>query len=211
MPKYTIAIVVLIACFALMLPAFAHPGNGEGHRHRTGGIDNVRCNDGMIVISPAILWPPNHKLVTVDVVYIDNDKDGDAVSLAINSISSNQDAPDGTSECSNQEEQSETPGCKQDEPDDTSKCASSNGPDWIIGPTPVNATDPDSAATTVQLRAERCGNDGSRIYTISYLHRRRTRERRRPIPDGGCNRDRSPRPGASLTAGRAGVSCCRIG
>ncbi|MGO9450001.1 MAG: hypothetical protein ACLQDV_02975 [Candidatus Binataceae bacterium] len=142
--KSIIVGAIIAAATALTLPAFAHPGNGKGNRHRTGGISNSPCNDGMIVLSPDTLWPPNHKLVTVDVAYIDNDNDGDPVSLTINSISSNQDSPDGTSEC-----------------------GPSSGPDWIVGPSPVTATDPTSASTTVQLRAERCGDEGSRIYTIS--------------------------------------------
>jgi hypothetical protein len=31
----------------------------------------------------------------------------------------------------------------------------------------VTATDPSSATTTVQLRAARCGGEGSRVYTIN--------------------------------------------
>ncbi len=139
-----IVATVLATLFALSLPAFAHPKNDHGRGHRTGGIGQCPCNDGMIVVSPNTLWPPNHKMVTVDVAYIDNDHDGDALTLAIDSISSNQDAADGTSNC---------------EP--------ASGPDWIIGPTPVTSTDPASAATSVELRAERCAEMGSRTYTIT--------------------------------------------
>jgi hypothetical protein len=142
--KTVVTTALMVALIALAIPASAHPGNGKGHPpRRTGGIGNSACNDGMIIVSPNTLWPPNHKMVTVDVAYIDRDNDSDAVTLSINSVSSNQDAPDGTSEC-----------------------PPSNGPDWIIGP-PVSSTDPHSAATTVELRAQRCANAGSRVYTIS--------------------------------------------
>ena len=142
-PK-SIFTATLLVILAFALPAFAHPSHDHKRSHKTGGIGHVPCGDGMVVVSPNRLWPPNHKMVTVDLAYIDNDKDGDATSLAIDSISSNQDSPDGTSQC-----------------------GPSKGPDWVIGPTPVSATDPDNAATTVELRAERCGEMGSRVYTIT--------------------------------------------
>jgi len=166
-PKASIAGALMTLLVALPLNAFAHrdKGHGHGHGHRTGGIGEAHCNDGMVVVSPNTLFPPNHKLVTVDVAYMDNDGDGDSVTLATNAVSSNQDSPDGISLCGNQNEQGENQGC--DQQGDSSDCASSSGPDWIIGPTPVTATDPNPAATTVQLRAERCGDEGSRIYTIN--------------------------------------------
>jgi hypothetical protein len=91
-PK-TIFTTTLLVLIAFTLPAFAHSTHGPGHK--TGGIGHTPCNDGVVVLSPNTLWPPNHELHTVDVAYIDNDNEADAVSLAINSISSNQDSPDG--------------------------------------------------------------------------------------------------------------------
>ena len=119
-------------------------GSARAQPHRTGGITHVACNDGVIVVSPNTIWPPNLKFVTVDVAYVDNDHDHDALGLAIESISSNQDAPDGVSEC-----------------------GGAKGPDWTIGRTPVAATDPGEAATTIRLRAQRCGNLGARVYRIT--------------------------------------------
>lgn len=136
-----IAIVLGTIFVTLFLLATASQAKARGHRR--GGIGQVPCNDGVIVITPNSLWPPNHKLVTVDVAYIDNDHDGDALTVAIDSVLSNQDAPDGTSEC-----------------------GPSKGPDWIIGPA-ASGTDPGSAATSLELRSERCANEGSRIYTIT--------------------------------------------
>ena len=103
----------------------------------------MACNDGNIVFSPASLWPPNHKLVTIDIAYLDNDNDADSTSFTINSISSNQDTEDATGACG------------------------PAGPDWIFDSTPVISTDPSAAATTFQLRSERCGDAGDRIYDIN--------------------------------------------
>jgi hypothetical protein len=116
---------------------------GHGHGHKSGGIGSVACNDGNVVFSPSSLWPPNHKLVTIDVAYLDNDSDADSTGLTINSISSNQDAEDATGSCG------------------------PAGPDWIFDSTPVTSTDPSAAATTFQLRSERCGNAGDRIYDVN--------------------------------------------
>jgi hypothetical protein len=121
----------------------------------------------MVVVSPNTLFPPNLKLVTVDVAYVDNDQDADVVTLAINSISSNQDSPNGISLCSDQGDQDEQNDCDKDDHGNDMKCMSPSVPDWIIGTTPVTATDPHNAATTVQLRADRCGDEGSRIYTVN--------------------------------------------
>ena len=141
--KRIIAAAAGSALIALALASLVHAADVGAKRHGSGGIGQVPCNDGVVVVSPSHLWPPNHKMVTVDLSYIDNNNDGDAVQLAINSVSSNQDAPDGTSECD------------------------PKGPDWVIGPTPVSNTDPNSAATEVQLRAQRCGDKGSRVYDIN--------------------------------------------
>lgn len=116
---------------------------GHGHGHKNGGIGSVPCNDGNVVFSPASLWPPNHKLVTIDIAYLDNDNDADSTSLTINSISSNQDTEDATGACG------------------------PPGPDWIFDSTPVTSTDPSAAATTFQLRSERCGDAGDRIYDVN--------------------------------------------
>ena len=114
-----------------------------GHGHKSGGIGSVACNDGNVVLSPSSLWPPNHKLVTIDIAYLDNDNDADSTSLTINSISSNQDAEDATGACG------------------------PAGPDWIFDSTPVSSTDPSAAATTFQLRSERCGDASDRIYDVN--------------------------------------------
>jgi hypothetical protein len=107
------------------------------------------CGDGTILVTPETLWPPNHKLKTISISYVETTPDADSISLTINSITDNEIAQDpGTAG---------TPdGCG---PDDA---------DWVFDSTPVTNTDPNVVATTVQVRAERCGNDKSgRSYDIN--------------------------------------------
>ena len=146
-------VAVAVAALAAAPSAWAEDGPGfnqngqpfrpHGHGHKSGGIGSVACNDGNVVLSPSSLWPPNHKLVTIDIAYLDNDNDADSTSLTINSISSNQDTEDATGTCG------------------------PAGPDWIFDSTPVTSTDPSAAATTFQLRSERCGDAGDRIYDVN--------------------------------------------
>jgi hypothetical protein len=109
----------------------------------------VACGDGTILVTPETLWPPNHKLKTIGISYVETTSDADTISLTINSITDNEIAKDpGTAG---------TPdGCGPDEAD------------WVFDSTPVTNTDPNAAATTVQVRAERCGNDkAGRSYDIN--------------------------------------------
>lgn len=135
---------MLVVAAVIVVSVSGLASSGQAQTRRTGGITHVACNDGVVVVSPNTLWPPNLKLATIDIAYVDNDHDHDALGLTINSISSNQDAADGTSQC-----------------------GGSKGSDWSFGRNTVVATDPGQAATTVRLRAQRCGNLGARVYLIS--------------------------------------------
>lgn len=111
------------------------------------------CGDGTVTVTPETLWPPNHKLATISISYVETATDtaADTISLTINSITDDELAQD--------------PG--------TAGTPDSCGPDdvdWVFDSTPVTASDPSAAATTVQVRAERCGDDkaqGGRKYTIN--------------------------------------------
>ena len=110
------------------------------------GIGTTTCgSDLAIAWSPSTLWPPNHKLVTVEITATDNDTDVDPFSITVTNITENQEPPGK--------------GCGKPTP--------RQGPDWTgIGNTAA-AADPGSATTSVQLRAERCGDIKSdRVYTI---------------------------------------------
>jgi hypothetical protein len=109
---------------------------------------SVGCGDGTVLVTPETLWPPNHKLQTIGITYVETISDADTISLTINSITDDQTSADpgtvGTHD-----------GC---------------GPskaDWVFDSTPVTNTDPNAAATTVQVRAERCASLGDRHYDIN--------------------------------------------
>src|ERR1700720_1474543 len=109
---------------------------------------SVACGDGTILVTPETLWPPNHKLKTIGITYVETTSDLDSISLTINSITDDQLSKD--------------PG--------TSGTADGCGPskdDWVFDPPPVTNPDPNAAATTVQVRAERCGSLGDRHYDIN--------------------------------------------
>ena len=109
----------------------------------------VACGDGTILVTPETLWPPNHKLKTIDISYLETASDADTISLTINSITDN--------------EIGEDPGT-----DGTPDPCGPALADWVFDTTPVTNTDPNAAATTVQVRAERCGSDkGGRTYDIN--------------------------------------------
>ncbi len=119
-------------------------------RSRAGGQAAVACGDGMVVYSPITVWPPNHKLKTVTIQFIDQDSDADALSLTVNSIADNQSSTDASG----------SGGCGAP--------TATQGPDWTFSSTPVTGTDPTAVTTTVQVRAERCGSlPGPRVYDIN--------------------------------------------
>jgi len=137
------------ACAAAIIVLAAAPAAFA--KHKSGPPTNqfsVGCGDGTVLVTPETLWPPNHKLQTIGITYVETTSDADQISLTINSITDDQISADpgtvGTHD-----------GC---------------GPaaaDWMFDTTPVTNTDPNAAATTVQVRAERCGRLGDRHYDIN--------------------------------------------
>jgi hypothetical protein len=138
--------------------AISHPAFAKSKFE--GGTGSVACGDGQIVYSPIQLWPPNHKMRTIQLTYIDSsdpdatqgDGDGDAESLMVNSIDSNQtsDEDEGGNGCGKKSEK--------------------QGPDWEGIGNNASGTDPSPIGTTVQLRGERCKknhNPPGRVYTIN--------------------------------------------
>jgi len=142
----TIARIAGIAILAVgvLTPAAAAP-------HKSSGTGSKACNDGTVTWSPTTLWPPNHKMQTINIGYTDNDNDGDTIGVMVGSISDNQAASDGSDELKG----SGQPTDKQ-------------GLDWSGTGNMGSATDPGTATTTAQVRAERSGTskDG-RTYTIN--------------------------------------------
>jgi hypothetical protein len=145
---------VVIAAFAAAIAA----APASARNRFEGGSASVPCGDGQIVYSPTQLWPPNHKMRTITITYIDSsepgatmgDDDGDDESLTVNSITHNQvgDDDEGGHGCG--------------------KPTDKQGPDWIFSGNPILGKDPTPIGTTVQIRGERCGKDDSpRVYTIN--------------------------------------------
>ena len=140
---------VAVAGVAAAVPsALATPNHPAGG---TGGLNkDVHCTDskgntmdGYIQWTPTTIWPPNHKMQDIHISYTDDDNDGDNISIVVTGVSDNQ-TTGGV----------EDPG------------SGNTGTDWQIDSTPGTATDPGTAKTTVQVRSERSGRDGSRIYSI---------------------------------------------
>jgi hypothetical protein len=126
------------------LAAPGHPAGGDGTpTHCTTGSGAQM--DGVITWTPTTIWPPNHKMQDIKISYTDNDNDNDTIGIAVTDITNNQ-TTGGV----------EAPG------------SGHTGTDWTPG-TPGTAKDPGTATTTPQVRSERSGSDGSRIYTITVM------------------------------------------
>ena len=129
--------------------AFAMPAMASGGPHATSGSATKNCADGVITYDPTTLWPPNHQWVTVNIDYSDTDNDGDMTSIMVNNVTDNQ-TTGGI----------EDPG------------SGNTGTDWQFSSTPGTGSDKGTdtssdAKTSVQVRAERSGRDGSRVYDIN--------------------------------------------
>ena len=142
---------------ALAAPAVAAGKSGNGG-NPAGGFSSTTssapCNDGTVTASPAILWPPNHKLHTITVKYSESDNDGDTISIT--GIAESM--VDGS-------------GAANAEGHGAGQPTAQQGPDYV-GPSnlPANGTDPGSATTSVQIRSERAGtvgNGSGRVYSLT--------------------------------------------
>jgi hypothetical protein len=148
---WSLAAISAMAAIALALPASAGS-------HFEGGQASIPCGAGQVIVSPIQLWPPNHKMRTISITYIDNsaagategNNDGDQESLAINSITDNQSGLDDEG----------GHGC--------GPSTAKQGEDWTFSTNTITGTDPANIGTTAQIRGERCGRDNNdRIYDIN--------------------------------------------
>lgn len=159
-----------IGLLALAPPAFAKPDKSSGSFSigcltEDGALQTSEGLDpgdaaAMVTISPANLWPPNHKLTDVALsLSLSADSDSAVeVSLAVDDITHDQTAGDdeGGHGCG-------APTVKQ-------------GADWApptdfssltAGATLQFVSDSPLLLEGVQLRRERCAKDGTRMYAIS--------------------------------------------
>jgi len=111
-----------------------------------GGTASVACGDGTVTVTPAKMWPPNHKMKDVTLNYDETSADdGDTIGLTVTSIS-------------NEEEGTEKGSTRRHGPDDAGEGFTDTGTD---------TTPSDPATVVIQLRKERLAKpkDG-RTYTI---------------------------------------------
>src|SRR5579863_1255429 len=89
-----------VAAFLLVLAPNAFAKHSSG-----GGQAQVPCGDGTITYSPVTLWPPNHKMKTINISFAETQPEGvtdtgpDQLGLQVTNISSNEDAQDAAGDC----------------------------------------------------------------------------------------------------------------
>ena len=135
-----------IAAAAIAIPSLADPGRPQGGTGTTVCKDaNGNPMDGSVTWSPTTIWPPNHKFQTITVNYKDTDGSGNET-LMVSAPAATHNQMDS----SGQEDVG----------------AGHTPVDFVPG-APGSASDPGTATTTPQVRSERSGKDGDRIYSIT--------------------------------------------
>ena len=134
-----------IAAVAFAVPSMADQG------HQSGGGGTTKCvdaqghvMDGDVTWSPGVIWPPNHKFVPITINYTDNDGDSTADITVEAAAGTHNQMTDGVED----------------------NGSGNTATDFIPG-APGTAKDPGTATTTPQVRSERSGKDGARIYSIT--------------------------------------------
>src|SRR5579872_908809 len=94
--KNCLSLIGGVAAFLLVLTP-----NAFAKHSSTGGQAQVPCGDGTITYSPVTLWPPNHKMKTINISFAESEvtSDSDTLSLQVTDISSNQDTQDAAGQC----------------------------------------------------------------------------------------------------------------
>jgi hypothetical protein len=84
--------VAATAAVAFAVPSIATPG------HPAGGNGEIACGDGTVAWDPTSVWPPNHKMQTVNVAYTSGQDDAqyDTSSITVDMITHDQYLTDGT-------------------------------------------------------------------------------------------------------------------
>lgn len=113
-----------------------------------GGAGSAACGDGTVTWDPTSIWPPNHKMQTVNIDYTSGEEDPlyDTSSITVDLITHDQMVDDVT----------EMNGSGNTAIDFTGIGASGTAPEG------------EAAATSVEVRQERSGRDKTgRTYTIT--------------------------------------------
>lgn len=139
---------ILISGAALAL-AFTGVGVGSADPGSPpGGSGSIPCNDGEVTWDPTTIWPPNHKMQTVNIGYTSGEDDlaYDSSSIQIDLITHDQFLEDGT----------ELNG------------SGNTGPDWSLVHTPGTGAEGETVTTSAEVRQERSGREqDGRTYTIT--------------------------------------------
>ena len=150
MRKFMLVAGTTLAIAGIAVPLTQAAPGAKGKPASTANTGSVACNDGTVTWTPTSIWPPNHKMHTVDIAYSEGENDGDTLAVAVVDIEHDQ-YIEGVGEL-----------VGSGKPND--------GADFVPG-APGTATDngADSAAkTNAQVRAERSGTrQEGRTYTIS--------------------------------------------
>lgn len=133
-----------IAAMGVTIPTFAanNPQGGTGTTQCTDANGNTM--DGTVTWSPKTIWPPNHKWQTITVNYTDADGNGSPTLMVSAPVGTHNQMTNGV----------EDPG------------AGNTQVDFMPGAAGT-ASDPGTAQTFPQVRSERSGKDGARVYTIT--------------------------------------------
>src|SRR5436190_21097624 len=150
MKKLAIGGAAIALLVAAAIPALATQG------HQRHGTSSASCNDGTVSASPAIIWPPNHKLVPVTVAYDKSGGDGDNDQISVTDIKVSM--VDGSGAVDVEGNGAGQPGAKQ-------------GPDYSVpDPLPGPVPDTETWSVPVGIRSERAGtvgNGSGRVYTLT--------------------------------------------
>ncbi len=112
--------------------------------YANSGQNTVSCGDGgTVTYSPTTLWPPNHKLQTINITYNQpcDEGCGSGMSVTVDQITESEEPPGNG-------------------------CGPAQASDWGGVGNSGSSTEPGPATTTATVRAERCGTGDGRTYTI---------------------------------------------
>lgn len=142
-PKRLVAgVLIVVVALSVAGIALARGGGGQG---------TTTCGNGTVTWSPAVVWPPNHKLVPITISWTENKESTDVTGDSDNTLSA-----DSVTSVGVDDKGAGQPSKKQ-------------GPDYSGVPTTSSpVADGQPATVTVYVRAERSGTDkAGRTYTIN--------------------------------------------
>ena len=152
------------SCALALMATTSFAATSSGNNKQDSGSATAKCDqntmggtpDVVIVYSPTILWPPNHKMQRITLTGIDNntanatsgDSDSDMFTIAVTKTTVTP--PEAVGQ-----------GCGNTAQTDFGPDSDPNFPPM------ATAMDPNNATAYWDVRAERCAREGDRTYTIT--------------------------------------------